>query len=325
MMSRSASTIGNTARPKVVLPTKEPTEALSMGTDLVSQSGTHYRIDRILQHKTEPTLSCVYLATAKDGKKHVIKNIFHTEFEYQLDLQAPLAGCPNLRVVIDTIPEHLLFVYDYSTEDLLDLVVKKELPHLARKMILRDTLAGLAAMHKHGITRWVKRTQIGDLEMGSMIPPGLNVRGALLGNPMWRSPESHAAARINIPSDVFSFGLVCIFTMLRKIIFRIDEGSLSRAEKERIIVKRLLSHFGDGPGLVGFLHHLEDNSAKWRDLVVTIADEFTPADPRYPFSIWEDVDESFRDIIVKMTSLDPARRITAKDALEHPWFKDIHE
>lgn len=54
----------------------------------------------------------------------------------------------------------------------------------------------------------VERAQIGDLEMGSMIPPGLNVRGARLGNPMWRSPESHAAARINTPSDVFSFGLV---------------------------------------------------------------------------------------------------------------------
>lgn len=54
----------------------------------------------------------------------------------------------------------------------------------------------------------VKRVQVGDLEMGSMIPPGLNVRGARLGNPMWRSPEAHAAARINLPSDIFSFGLV---------------------------------------------------------------------------------------------------------------------
>jgi serine/threonine protein kinase len=54
----------------------------------------------------------------------------------------------------------------------------------------------------------VQRVQVGDLEMGSVIPPGLNVRGAKLGNPMWRSPEFHAAARINLPSDMFSFGLV---------------------------------------------------------------------------------------------------------------------
>lgn len=54
----------------------------------------------------------------------------------------------------------------------------------------------------------VKAVQLGDLEMGCAIPPDLNVRGARLGNPMWRSPEAHAAGRMNLPSDVFSFGLV---------------------------------------------------------------------------------------------------------------------
>lgn len=61
----------------------------------------------------------------------------------------------------------------------------------------------------------VQRVQVGDLEMGSVIPPGLNVRGAKLGNPMWRSPESHAAARINLPSDIFSFGLVVSLRILQ--------------------------------------------------------------------------------------------------------------
>ena len=53
-----------------------------------------------------------------------MKNIFHTEFEYQLDLQTPLASCTNLRVVMDMIPEHLLFIYNYFTDDLLELAVK---------------------------------------------------------------------------------------------------------------------------------------------------------------------------------------------------------
>lgn len=60
----------------------------------------------------------------------------------------------------------------------------------------------------------VQRVQVGDLEMGSVIPPGLNVRGAKLGNPMWCSPESHAAGRINLPSDMFSFGLVVSLRIL---------------------------------------------------------------------------------------------------------------
>jgi ribulose-phosphate 3-epimerase len=48
----------------------------------------------------------------------VAKNIFHTEFEYQLDLQRPLAKCPNLRTVVDTVPDHLLFLYPYLADDL---------------------------------------------------------------------------------------------------------------------------------------------------------------------------------------------------------------
>ncbi|OBT53182.1 hypothetical protein VE04_06181 [Pseudogymnoascus sp. 24MN13] len=280
---------------------------------------------------------------AEDQKKYAIKNIFSTEFEYQLDLQAPLRGCPNLRVVIDTVPEHLLFVYHYCTTHLLKLAEKDSLSDASRKRILRDTLAGIANLHERNIlhgdikpdnifvnyeespngTIEVQRVQVGDLEMGSVIPPGLNVRGAKLGNPMWRSPESHAAARINLPTDVFSFGLVCIYTTLRKIIFRIDSEGLSRADEERLVVKRLLFNFGDGPGLVGLIDHLDDSVASWRDLVLDVTPEFTTTNPRKPFSMWVEINEGFRDIVTKMTSLDPARRITAREALEHPWFQDL--
>ncbi|KAL2360307.1 hypothetical protein RJZ56_006826 [Blastomyces dermatitidis] len=346
----------------VGIPMKELEEPLQLGTKLVSQSGTQYQVDQILQCRTEPTLACVYLAISRNGKKYVMKNIFHTEFEYQLDLQTPLASCPNLRVVMDTIPEHLLFVYNYFTDDLLELAKKENLSDTERKRILRATLAGLADLHDQSILHGdikpnnvfvdydenpdgsirVNQVQIGDLEMGSMVPPGLNVRGARLGNPMWRSPESHAAARINRPSDIFSFGLVvsisirpglgfvndlyllkCIYTMLQKIIFRIDSEGLTEEEKERLVARRLLSHFGDSPGLVGLVEHLDYDAASWRDLVLDVIKEFSPKNPRKPFSMWEDVDECFRDLITKMTSLDPTRRITAREALEHPWFQDV--
>lgn len=59
--------------------------------------------------------------SAKDQKKYVLNNIFHTEFEYQLDLQTPFRDHPNVRVVIDTVPEHLLFVYNYCTGHLPEL------------------------------------------------------------------------------------------------------------------------------------------------------------------------------------------------------------
>ncbi|KFY27189.1 hypothetical protein V491_00984 [Pseudogymnoascus sp. VKM F-3775] len=219
----------------------------------------------------------------------------------------------------------------------------RNLSEASRKRILRDTLIGIADLHEQNILHGdikpdnifvdyeeapngalrVQRVQVGDLEMGSVIPPGLNVRGAKLGNPMWRSPESHAAARINPASDIFSFGFVCIYTMLRKIIFRIDSEGLSRADEERLVIKRLLSHFGDGPGLVGYIEHLDDSDTAWRDIVLDVIPEFTTTDPRRPFSMWVEVDEEFRVIVTKFTSLDLARRITAKEAFTHPWFQDV--
>jgi serine/threonine protein kinase len=116
----------------------------------------------------------------------------------------------------------------------------------------------------------------------------------------------------------------CIYTMLRRIVLGIvdEEGTKSsEGDKERIIMKRLLSHFGDGPGLVGLLDHLDEESAEWRDLVLAVMELFTSDNPRKPFSMWDDVDESFRDVVAKMTSLDPKRRITAREALNHPWFR----
>lgn len=66
-------------------------------------------------------------------------------------MQRPLAGRPNLRVVIDTIPEHLLFVYEYLADDLLNLASKDNLSDIARRRIIRDALVGFADLHRSGI------------------------------------------------------------------------------------------------------------------------------------------------------------------------------
>lgn len=89
--------------------------------------------------------------SAKDQKKYVLKSIFHAEFEYQLDLQTPLRDRPNLRVVIDTVPEHLLFIYNYCTNHLLELAKKDNLSDASKKRILRDTLVGIADLHEQNI------------------------------------------------------------------------------------------------------------------------------------------------------------------------------
>jgi serine/threonine protein kinase len=45
--------------------------------------------------------------------------------------------------------------------------------------------------------------------------------------------------------------------------------------------------------------------------------------PYVPFSGWTDVDSTFKDLIRGLNSLDPSQRLTARQALNHPWFEGI--
>lgn len=46
--------------------------------------------------------------------------------------------------------------------------------------------------------------------------------------------------------------------------------------------------------------------------MLAVIKEFTSDNLRKPFSMWDGVDESFRNVVARMASLDPKRRITAK-------------
>ena len=45
--------------------------------------------------------------------------------------------------------------------------------------------------------------------------------------------------------------------------------------------------------------------------------------PYVPFSEWPDVDSTFKDLIRGLNSLDPSQRLTARQALNHPWFEGV--
>lgn len=44
-----------------------------------------------------------------------------------------------------------------------------------------------------------------------------------------------------------------------------------------------------------------------------------------PFSEWSDVEDDFKDVIRGMADLDPSKRVTARQALAHPWFRDLED
>ena len=84
-------------------------------------------------------------------------------------------------------------------------------------------------------------------------------------------------------------------------------------------MRRMLSNVGDGSGFVGLVQiRLLEDGQTVGELILDVAKEFTPQTPRELFPSCGAVDESFRDDVTNITSLDPGQRITARKAPEHP-------
>ena len=142
-------------------------EPLTPGTTLCGQSGRTYTIQEVLAERREPLLLCVYrtrygpnpilsssdatlIIRSADGQNFIVKNMIPGEYEYQQDLQKPLASCPNLRTVVDGLPGPELFIYQFLETDLLQFSQKK-LTEATRRHILKSALLGLAALHERNI------------------------------------------------------------------------------------------------------------------------------------------------------------------------------
>lgn len=117
----------------------------------------------------------------------------------------------------------------------------------------------------------------------------------------------------------------CIYAVTKQVIFAIDKSELEEGvEKAAIVLERQLSYFADDEGFKGFLEYLGEGHA-WRQIFQVIEDGFVEEGrPKEPFRLWqsEGLDDDFRDLVVGLTRIDPRKRLTAQEALEHRWFKD---
>lgn len=250
-----------------------------------------------------------------------------------------LRACPHVRLAQDTVSEQSIFVYHYMSDDLLSLV-QMDLPIEVIKRILRRALCGLSALHNrnivhtdakadnilvdrdvkgHGIV--INQVQLASIEDASYVPEGCDIVGKQAGNMMWRSPEAHAQGRINKPSDMFSFGIICIYAVLKRVIFAVGEEELGEGEELlSVILERQISYFGDEAGINRLMEYLGDSP--WCEVLKVLRDGFNKNNPRKPFCLWKDIDADFKDLIGGLTNLDPRKRLSAHKALEHKWFSN---
>lgn len=88
-----------------------------------------------------------------------------------------------------------------------------------------------------------------------------------------------------------------------------------------IRLQRQASYFGDQDGLDGLMKHVGDKEINSQVLSLLWEERTAEYIPYKSFSEWPDVqDEAFKDVVKGMMKLDPTKRLTARQALEHPWF-----
>jgi serine/threonine protein kinase len=90
------------------------------------------------------------------------------------------------------------------------------------------------------------------------------------------------------------------------------------------ILEKQISHFAELEDVDDFLEYL-GRAHPWRRNFNKMTESFGEANPRRPFSLWKSdvLDPDFKDLIRNMTHFDPRKRITAQQALDHPWFQDV--
>ncbi len=89
-------------------------------------------------------------------------------------------------------------------------------------------------------------------------------------------------------------------------------------------LQRQVSYFGDQEGVNGLLKHIGEFDTQCQVLRMLWEDRSGEKIPYKPFSEWQDVgDAAFKHLIRGLTCLDPTKRVTARQALEHPWFAGL--
>ncbi|KAF1840293.1 kinase-like protein [Cucurbitaria berberidis CBS 394.84] len=309
------------------------------------QSGILYTTQEVLQEdETPPRRVCSSHDNA--GRKYILKYIPEVNYSY---LEKEIYGrlredAKNVRIIEDAIPDKSMFVFKYFRSHFLGLVQQKNLPLDVTKTILKQALLGIAEMHDKEIVHsdikadnilvdWedgrgeiaIDQVKIADLEDAAYVPPNTAIVGKQAGNYMWRSPEAHASGPIGKPSDIFSFAIVMIYALSKRIIFHVTDEELDGGKLERIaiVIERQMSFFGEWQSTNEFIgDHLAPDNPYGQVFLIT-RDGFGLGTPRNPFRLSNSFDDDFKDLVVNMTDFNPAKRITAREALQHKWFNGV--
>ncbi|KAH6854495.1 kinase-like domain-containing protein [Chaetomium sp. MPI-CAGE-AT-0009] len=317
----SCATVSSTTTPPSTAPCQQP---LAKGTQVTSASGRSYVINEIIYERSRgPLLCCLYRAS-HEGRQYKLKDILPGDFQYNLHLQKLIHGSAHIRAVIDTIPDRHMFVFPFLQYD-LQSVNTAAIPPSTKKMILRGALTGLSNLHDKNIYHTdIKPSNImmDTFKQSDGTIGFRNVQITDLEEAFVRSPEAWARGAQHTPADIFSFGIVAIYLWLDRMIFYSNEANRAQDASD-LILRRHVSYFlNDIDDFHGFIEYYGGEQNPFVNRFGGLLMSFSAQDKREPWTAWQPVDPLFKQLVRSMTCLDPRRRITAREALQHTWFSD---
>ncbi|OIW30431.1 kinase-like protein [Coniochaeta ligniaria NRRL 30616] len=317
-----------------------------MASTILGASGRHYVRGDVL-HKNEDGKPTIFKALC-GNEPVVFKQESKSIFDLSRRLADEFAGSRRLRMPIDFIPEERIVVYPYFADTLLDLIrADPEFPPAELKKVLRSVGEAIQEFHTKGwlhldvkpdnvFVNWtceggnktVTSAALGDFGIAYKQVGTTPLRtGVALGNFMWRSPEGQTGSGITKASDIFSYGLVCIYALGGgDLLLLEDEKVLAELAElgitpEEDILTRHFTYFG--PVNEGLLKQVDSREHRILKRASATADLAVKNQPDLRFEVWgKELGEAALDMISGMTKLDPTARLDIDQVLRCSWWQE---
>ncbi|PVH75002.1 hypothetical protein DL98DRAFT_593505 [Cadophora sp. DSE1049] len=241
-------------------------------------------------------------------------------------------GSRRLRMPIDFTPEDRIVVYPYFTDTLLDLMrADPAFPPVELKKVLRYVGEAIQEFHGKGWLHLVTDATLGDFGIAYKQVGATALRsGVALGNFMWRSPEGQTASVMTKASDIFSYGLVCIYALGGgDLLLLEDKQVLAELAKLGISPHEdiLTQHFAYfGPVNEGLLKQVDSRGHSTLKKASATAELAVNTQPELRFEVWgKDLGDAALDMISGMTNPDPTARLTIDQVLGCSWWQEPQE
>ncbi|KAI0403968.1 kinase-like protein [Xylaria palmicola] len=310
-------------------------------------SGRRYVRGEVL-HKNEDGNPTIFKA-ARGDESVVFKQESKSIFDLSRRLADEFAGSRRLRMPVDFNPEDRIVVYPYFRDTLLDLIrADPAFPPEELKKVLRYVGEAIQEFHAHGwlhldvkpdniFVNWtcdeegnkqVTDATLGDFGIAYRQVGAMPLRtGIALGNFMWRSPEGQTGSGMTKASDIFSYGLVCIYALGGGDFLLLEDKEVLAELAAHGIAPRediLTRHFTYfGPVDEGLFERVDSHEHSVLRKASAIAEPAAKDQPELRFKVWGgELGEAALDMMSRMTKPDPTARLTIDQILVHPWWQE---